>query len=47
MWDAKKTVHLLASAGLGFLSCPAEDPRVAAWMLDPGGKELNIFNLVG
>ncbi|XP_071543746.1 DNA polymerase theta-like [Panulirus ornatus] len=45
-WDVKNCVRLLAAAGLGFIECPAEDPRVASWMLDPGAKELNICNLV-
>lgn len=47
MWDVKKSIHLMGAAGLGFLSCPTEDPRVASWMLDPGAKEQNIYNLVG
>nr|XP_053647287.1 DNA polymerase theta-like [Cherax quadricarinatus] len=46
VWDAKNCVRLLAAAGLGFVTCPVEDPRVASWMLDPGGKEFNICNLV-
>ncbi|XP_042229545.1 DNA polymerase theta-like isoform X2 [Homarus americanus] len=46
VWDAKNCMKLLAAAGLGFILNPTEDPRVASWMLDPGEKELNIYNLV-
>lgn len=46
MWDAKSSVRLLAASGLGCVTGPVEDPRVAAWMLDPGAKEPNICNLV-
>ena len=46
MWDAKSSVRLLMGSGLGCVLGPVEDPRVAAWMLDPGAKEPNICNLV-
>lgn len=29
------------------LSGPAEDPKVASWLLDPGAKEKNLHQLVG
>lgn len=46
MWDAKNSVRLLVGSGLGCVTGTVEDPRVAAWMLDPGAKEPNICNLV-
>ncbi|KAK8400534.1 hypothetical protein O3P69_003295 [Scylla paramamosain] len=46
MWDAKSSIRLLVRSGLGCLTGPVEDPRVAAWMLDPGAKEPNLCNLV-
>lgn len=46
MWDAKNCVRLLAASGLACVTGPVEDPKVAAWMLDPGAKESNICNLV-
>ena len=29
------------------LSGPAEDPKVASWLLDPGAKERNLHQLIG
>ncbi|XP_063592844.1 DNA polymerase theta-like [Penaeus indicus] len=46
VWDAKTCVRLLAAAGLGILFTQTEDPRVASWMLDPGAKEQNLYNMV-
>ena len=34
------------SAGIS-LRGPAEDPKVASWLLDPGAKERNLHQLVG
>ena len=34
------------SAGIS-LTGPAEDPKVASWLLDPGAKERNLHQLVG
>ncbi|XP_045135227.1 DNA polymerase theta-like [Portunus trituberculatus] len=46
VWDAKSSIRLMVGAGLGCLTGRVEDPRVAAWMLDPGAKEPNLCNLV-
>ena len=37
---------LARSSGIS-LSGPAEDPKVASWLLDPGAKEKNLHQLVG
>lgn len=37
---------LARSTGIS-LSRPAEDPKVASWLLDPGAKEKNLHQLVG
>lgn len=34
------------SAGIS-LTGPAEDPKVASWLLEPGAKERNLHQLVG
>ena len=39
-------MKLVAAAGIEISSARFEDPRIASWMLDPGAKEQNIFNMV-
>lgn len=46
-FDVKEHFKIFAQCTGISLSGPAEDPKVASWLLDPGAKEKNLHQLVG
>lgn len=45
LYDVLSLQTFARSTGIS-LNGPAEDPKVATWLLDPGAKERNLHQLV-